>query len=160
MSARIHKDFPLSLSSCTGNRNFSQSNGTCVTEVGKLIHSFSATVVLTVLVTLIFGVIAVSLITFHFHKSKMKKRKMQKAQEEYERDHCSPEAVKGTSSAKGNAVVSPDPKAAAACLSPAIHNHTHTLESGIDPELQESESVSDLHCTDTPRNPVLQSMLL
>ncbi|XP_041055943.1 uncharacterized protein C11orf87 homolog [Carcharodon carcharias] len=159
MSARIHKDLPLSLSSCTGNRNFSQSNGTCVTEVGKLIYSFSATVVLIVLVTLIFGVIAVSLLTFHFHKSKMKKRKMQRAQQEYERDHCSPEAVKGSSPEKGSGMmVSPGPKAAAACLSAHIHNNTHTVPSGSGPRAAESES--DLHCTDTPRNPVSQSMLL
>ncbi|XP_067841519.1 uncharacterized protein C11orf87 homolog [Heptranchias perlo] len=159
MSARIHKDLPLSLSSCTGNRNFSQSNGTCVTEVEKLIHSFSATVVLIVLVTLIFGVIAVSLTTFHFHKSKMKKRKMQRAQEEYERDHCSPKAVKGPSPEKGSVMVSPGPKAAAAaCLSPDIHNKTQTLDSRTGPEIEGSES--DLYCTDTKRNPVFKSMLL
>ncbi|XP_051882558.1 uncharacterized protein C11orf87 homolog [Pristis pectinata] len=163
MSARIHKDLPLSLSSCTGNRNFSQSNGTCVTEVGKLIHSFSATVVLIVLVTLIFGVIAVSLFTFHFHKSKMKKRKMQRAQEEYERDHCSPETVKGTS--PKSVAVSPGPKAAAAaaaaaavCLSPDSHNKRQSLDSRTGPERGGSESA--LHCTDAARNPVFHSMLL
>uniref|UniRef100_UPI00398E80ED uncharacterized protein C11orf87 homolog n=1 Tax=Pristiophorus japonicus TaxID=55135 RepID=UPI00398E80ED len=153
MSARIHKDLALSLSSCTGNRNFSQSNGTCVTEVGKLIHSFSATVVLIVLVTLIFGVIAVSLVTFHFHKSKMKKRKMQRAQEEYERDHCSPEAAKSSPLEKESVMVSPGPKAAAAC-----HNKTQTLDSRTAPEIEGSQS--DLHCTDTASNPVFQSMLL
>ncbi|XP_060682681.1 uncharacterized protein C11orf87 homolog [Hemiscyllium ocellatum] len=153
MSARIHKELPLSLSSCSGNRNFSHANGTCVTEVGKLMYSFSATVVLIVLVTLIVGVIAVSLITFHFHKSKMKKRKMQRAQEEYERDHCSPVARSG-SSPKGVGVMgSPVCQAAAVSLSP-----THTVDSSsrLDPE----ESESDLHCTDTARNPVFQSVLL
>ncbi|XP_072120418.1 uncharacterized protein C11orf87 homolog [Mobula birostris] len=164
MSARIHKDLSLSLSSCTGNRNFSPSNGTCVTEVGKLIHSFSATVVLIVLVMLIFGVIAVSLFTFHFHKSKMKKRKMQRAQEEYERDHCSPEAEKGTS--PKSVAVSPGPNTAAAaaaaaaavCLPPDIHSKRQSLDSRTGPERGESDSA--LHCTDAARNPVFHSMLL
>ncbi|KAK2881500.1 hypothetical protein Q8A67_018768 [Cirrhinus molitorella] len=44
---------------------------------------------------MIIGIIFVSVTTFHFHKSKMKKRKIQKAQEEYERDNCSPKTVKG-----------------------------------------------------------------
>lgn len=153
MSARIHKDLPLSLSSCTGNRNFSQSNDTCVAEVRKLMHSFSATVVLIVLVTLIFGVIAVSLFTFHFHKSKMKKRKMQRAQDEYERDHCSPAAVKG--STPKSAAVSLGPRV---CPSPDIHNIRQTLDSRTGPE--RGGSASALHCTDAASNPLFHSMLL
>ncbi|XP_078078958.1 uncharacterized protein C11orf87 homolog [Mustelus asterias] len=156
MSARIHKALPLSLSSCAGNRNFSHNNGTCVTEVGKLIYSFSATVVLIVLVTLIFGVIAVSLLTFHFHKSKMKKRKMQRAQQEYERDQGSPEAAKGSPPERGSAVMlSPAPRAAAAAA-PCSHSNTHTLHPGPGA----GEPQSDPHCTDTPRKPLFQSMLL
>ncbi|XP_059502635.1 uncharacterized protein C11orf87 homolog [Stegostoma tigrinum] len=153
MSARIHKDLSLSLSSCSGNRNFSQSNGTCVTEVGKLMYSFSATVVLIVLVTLIVGVIAVSLITFHFHKSKMKKRKMQRAQEEYERDHCSPEALNCSSPEAVGVTGSPAYQAATASRCPP-----HTVDSSSRPDREESES--DLHCTDTARNPEFQSVLL
>ncbi|XP_007903825.2 uncharacterized protein C11orf87 homolog [Callorhinchus milii] len=160
MGARIHKDLPLSLSSCAGNRNSSQSsNGTCATEVERLTQSFSATLVLIVLVTLIFGLIAVSLITFHFHKSKMKQRKMQRAQEEYERDHRSPPAAKGSSLEKGSVMVSPAPEAPAdAHPFPNTPNKTHTTDSNCDPGI--APSVSDLRCTDNTRSPVSQSVVL
>lgn len=104
MSARAPKELRLALPPCLLNRTFAPPNasgsasaqgpgaggGTCITQVGQQIfQSFSSTLVLIVLVTLIFCLIVLSLSTFHIHKRRMKKRKMQRAQEEYERDHCS-----------------------------------------------------------------------
>uniref|UniRef100_A0A9L0KDI7 Chromosome 11 open reading frame 87 n=1 Tax=Equus asinus TaxID=9793 RepID=A0A9L0KDI7_EQUAS len=107
MSARAPKELRLALPPCLLNRTFASPNasgsgnasargpgagggGTCITQVGQqLFQSFSSTLVLIVLVTLIFCLIVLSLSTFHIHKRRMKKRKMQRAQEEYERDHCS-----------------------------------------------------------------------
>ncbi|XP_062948888.1 uncharacterized protein C11orf87 homolog [Cynocephalus volans] len=108
MSARAPKELRLALPPCLLNRTFASLNasgsgsagargpgaggggGTCITQVGQqLFQSFSSTLVLIVLVTLIFCLIVLSLSTFHIHKRRMKKRKMQRAQEEYERDHCS-----------------------------------------------------------------------
>nr|XP_045002482.1 uncharacterized protein C11orf87 homolog [Jaculus jaculus]XP_045002483.1 uncharacterized protein C11orf87 homolog [Jaculus jaculus]XP_045002484.1 uncharacterized protein C11orf87 homolog [Jaculus jaculus] len=105
MSARAPKELRLALPPCLLNRTFASPNGsgnagvrgpgagggggTCITQVGQqLFQSFSSTLVLIVLVTLIFCLIVLSLSTFHIHKRRMKKRKMQRAQEEYERDHC------------------------------------------------------------------------
>ena len=109
MSARAPKELRLALPPCLLNRTFASPNasgsgnasarapgaaggggGTCISQVGQqLFQSFSSTLVLIVLVTLIFCLIVLSLSTFHIHKRRMKKRKMQRAQEEYERDHCS-----------------------------------------------------------------------
>nr|XP_017511920.2 uncharacterized protein C11orf87 homolog isoform X1 [Manis javanica] len=108
MSARAPKELRLALPPCLLNRTFASptaggsgnvsargpgaggGGGTCITQVGQqLFQSFSSTLVLIVLVTLIFCLIVLSLSTFHIHKRRMKKRKMQRAQEEYERDHCS-----------------------------------------------------------------------
>lgn len=106
MSARAPKELRLALPPCLLNRTFAPHNasggsnagvrgsgaggGTCITQVGQqLFQSFSSTLVLIVLVTLIFCLIVLSLSTFHIHKRRMKKRKMQRAQEEYEKDHCS-----------------------------------------------------------------------
>nr|BAC28535.1 unnamed protein product [Mus musculus] len=104
MSARAPKELRLALPPCLLNRTFASHNasggssaglrssgaggGTCITQVGQqLFQSFSSTLVLIVLVTLIFCLLVLSLSTFHIHKRRMKKRKMQRAQEEYERDH-------------------------------------------------------------------------
>ncbi|KFU90973.1 Uncharacterized protein C11orf87 [Chaetura pelagica] len=98
MSAKLSKELRLSLPPCLLNRMSATLNAssTCITEVGQLFQSFSSTLVLIVLVTLIFCLILLSLTTFHIHKRKMKKRKMQKAQEEYERDHCSRSSSSGS----------------------------------------------------------------
>ncbi|XP_049634604.1 uncharacterized protein C11orf87 homolog [Suncus etruscus] len=103
MSARAPKELRLALPPCLLNRTLAAphaggsnasarspgAGGTCITQVGQqLFQSFSSTLVLIVLVTLIFCLIVLSLSTFHIHKRRMKKRKMQRAQEEYERDHC------------------------------------------------------------------------
>ncbi|KAB0389021.1 hypothetical protein E2I00_007886 [Balaenoptera physalus] len=87
MSAREPKELRLALPPCLLNRTFASPNasgtgnasargpgaggggGTCITQVGQqLFHSFSSTLVLIVLVTLIFCLIVLSLSTFHIHK--------------------------------------------------------------------------------------------
>lgn len=95
MSARTLERPALSIPHCALNGTARTNNGTCFDRVDQLFQAFSSTVVLFVLIALIIGIIFVSITTFHFHKSKMKKRKIQKAQEEYERDNCSPKAAKG-----------------------------------------------------------------
>ncbi|KAE8627546.1 hypothetical protein XENTR_v10007042 [Xenopus tropicalis] len=95
MSARISKQLRLSVPPCLANRTTASNSSSCVTEVEPLLQSFSSTLVLIVLATVIFCLVVLSLSTFHMHKSKMKKRKIEKAQEEYERDHCSPKAERG-----------------------------------------------------------------
>uniref|UniRef100_A0A8C2JFX2 Uncharacterized protein n=1 Tax=Cyprinus carpio TaxID=7962 RepID=A0A8C2JFX2_CYPCA len=65
-----------------------ETNGTRAEKVQHVLQPFSSTVALLVLGMAIIGIILLSLTTYHFHKSKMKKRKMLRAQEEYERDNC------------------------------------------------------------------------
>lgn len=95
MSARTLERLALSIPHCALNGTARTGNGTCFDRVDQLFQAFSSTGVLFVLITMIIGIIFVSVTTFHFHKSKMKKRKIQKAQEEYERDNCSPKGAKG-----------------------------------------------------------------
>ncbi|XP_068121084.1 uncharacterized protein C11orf87 homolog [Hyperolius riggenbachi] len=102
MSARIAKQLRLSMPPCLLNRTSASNATSCVTEVEPLFPAFSSTVVLIVLATVIFCLVVLSLSTFHMHKSKMKKRKIEKAQEEYERDHCSPKAERGNLYERGN----------------------------------------------------------
>ncbi|XP_063807662.1 uncharacterized protein C11orf87 homolog [Pseudophryne corroboree] len=90
MSASLSKELRLSMPPCWLNRTSTSNASICATEVEPLFQSFSSTLVLIVLATVIFCLVVLSLSTFHMHKSKMKKRKIEKAQEEYERDHCSP----------------------------------------------------------------------
>ncbi|XP_073525894.1 uncharacterized protein C11orf87 homolog [Phyllobates terribilis] len=95
MSASISKQLRLSMPPCLLNRTSASNATSCTTEVEPLFQTFSSTLVLIVLATVIFCLVVLSLSTFHLHKSKMKKRKIEKAQEEYERDHCSPKAERG-----------------------------------------------------------------
>ncbi|XP_075054996.1 uncharacterized protein C11orf87 homolog [Mixophyes fleayi] len=95
MSASISKQLRLPMPPCLLNRTTASNATICATEVEPLFQSFSSTLVLIVLATVIFCLVVLSLSTFHMHKSKMKKRKIEKAQEEYERDHCSPNAERG-----------------------------------------------------------------
>ncbi|XP_077596686.1 uncharacterized protein C11orf87 homolog [Stigmatopora nigra] len=71
---------PPSSASCPG------VNGTCVEQLSAAFPPLSSTLALLVLVVALAGVVIVSVATFHFHKRRLKKRKIQKAQEEYERD--------------------------------------------------------------------------
>ncbi|XP_015239102.1 PREDICTED: uncharacterized protein C11orf87 homolog [Cyprinodon variegatus] len=65
------------------------SNGTCAEQL-SIFPPLSSTLALLVLVAVLVGIILVSLATFHFHKRKLRNRKIQRAQEEYERDSRSP----------------------------------------------------------------------
>uniref|UniRef100_A0A3B3SHE6 Si:dkey-35i13.1 n=1 Tax=Paramormyrops kingsleyae TaxID=1676925 RepID=A0A3B3SHE6_9TELE len=94
MGTRTSENWALSIPHCSLNGT-TQINGTCINRVDHLFQAFSSTVVLFVLVVVIMGIICVSLTTFHLHKRKMKKRKIQKAQEEYERDNRKPKTAKG-----------------------------------------------------------------
>uniref|UniRef100_A0A8C5QJV8 Uncharacterized protein n=1 Tax=Leptobrachium leishanense TaxID=445787 RepID=A0A8C5QJV8_9ANUR len=77
--ARLTRQLRLSMSPCLLNRTSpSKSCSTnCLTEVEPLLQSFSSTLILIVLATVISCL-------------KMKKSKIEKSQEEYERDHYSP----------------------------------------------------------------------
>lgn len=70
---------------CHGAHN----NDTCAEQL-SLFPPFSSTLALLVLLVVLVGIILVSLATFHFHKRKLRNRKIQRAQEEYERDSRSP----------------------------------------------------------------------
>ncbi|XP_061658311.1 uncharacterized protein C11orf87 homolog [Syngnathoides biaculeatus] len=61
-------------------------NGTCAEQLSVAFPPLSSTLALLVLVAVLAGVVLVSVATFHFHKRRLKKRKIQRAQEEYERD--------------------------------------------------------------------------
>ncbi|TSL04254.1 hypothetical protein Baya_3934 [Bagarius yarrelli] len=65
-------------------------NGTCAAKVEPFPPPLSSTFALILLGVAIVGIVALSLTTHHCHKGKMKRRKIQRAQEEYERDHLSP----------------------------------------------------------------------
>ncbi|XP_062873275.1 uncharacterized protein C11orf87 homolog [Trichomycterus rosablanca] len=94
MSARISERLTLSIPPCTLNGT-ARNNGTCADPADPLFRSFSSTIVLLVLLVMITGTVLVSIATFHLHKSRMRKRKIEKAQEEYERDSCRPKSVRG-----------------------------------------------------------------
>ncbi|XP_047017650.1 uncharacterized protein C11orf87 homolog [Ictalurus punctatus] len=65
-------------------------NGTCAEKVEPFPPPLSSTFALILLGVAIVGIVALSLTTHHCHKGKMKRRKIQRAQEEYERDQLSP----------------------------------------------------------------------
>uniref|UniRef100_A0A3Q1JHK4 Uncharacterized protein n=1 Tax=Anabas testudineus TaxID=64144 RepID=A0A3Q1JHK4_ANATE len=73
----------------TGVRETRANNGTCAEQL-SLFPPFSSTLALLVLVAVLVGIVLVSLATFHFHKRKLRNRKIQRAQEEYERDSRNP----------------------------------------------------------------------
>lgn len=66
-----------------------RGNGTCAEQLG-IFAPLSSTLALLVLLAVLVGIVLVSLATFHFHKRKLRNRKIQRAQEEYERDSRSP----------------------------------------------------------------------
>ncbi|XP_030009101.1 uncharacterized protein C11orf87 homolog [Sphaeramia orbicularis] len=79
------------------------NNGTCAEQLSSIFLPFSSTLALLVLVGVLVGIIFVSLATFHFHKRKLRNRKIQRAQEEYERDSRSP-ARAGAGATRGELV--------------------------------------------------------
>lgn len=89
MTARTAEASGLSVPLHRCHGGFQASNGTCAEQL-SLFPPFSSTLALLVLVAVLVGIILVSLATFHFHKRKLRNRKIQRAQEEYERDSRSP----------------------------------------------------------------------
>ncbi|XP_036393536.1 uncharacterized protein C11orf87 homolog [Megalops cyprinoides] len=140
MSARTSENLALSIPSCTFNGT-TQTNGTCIDQMDHLFQAFSSTAVLIVLIAVIVGIIFVSLTTFHFHKSKMKKRKIQKAQEEYERDNCSPKIAKGKQSVRQCIMVRP-----------AHRDSRHRPPAAVQKHEQESTSQEDSSVIPIPEN--------
>ncbi|XP_047661845.1 uncharacterized protein C11orf87 homolog [Tachysurus fulvidraco] len=65
-------------------------NGTCAEKVEPFPPPLSSTFALILLGAAIVGIVALSLTTHHCHKGKIKRRKIQRAQDEYERDQLSP----------------------------------------------------------------------
>ncbi|XP_026184707.1 uncharacterized protein C11orf87 homolog [Mastacembelus armatus] len=89
MTARTSEASGLSVPPHRCHGLFQTNNGTCAEQL-SLFPPFSSTLALLVLVAVLVGIVLVSLATFHFHKRKLRNRKIQRAQEEYERDSCSP----------------------------------------------------------------------
>lgn len=89
MTARTAEASGLSVPPHRCNGALQANNGTCAEQL-SLFPPFSSTLALLVLVAVLVGIILVSLATFHFHKRKLRNRKIQRAQEEYERDSRSP----------------------------------------------------------------------
>lgn len=89
MTARTSEASGLSVPPHRCNGLLQANNGTCAEQL-SLFPPFSSTLALLVLVAVLVGIILVSLATFHFHKRKLRNRKIQRAQEEYERDSRSP----------------------------------------------------------------------
>uniref|UniRef100_A0A3Q4GZA1 Si:dkey-35i13.1 n=1 Tax=Neolamprologus brichardi TaxID=32507 RepID=A0A3Q4GZA1_NEOBR len=89
MTARTAEASGLSVPLHRCHGGFQASNGTCAEQL-SLFPPFSSTLALLVLVAVLVGIVLVSLATFHFHKRKLRNRKIQRAQEEYERDSRNP----------------------------------------------------------------------
>uniref|UniRef100_A0A7M4EI84 Uncharacterized protein n=1 Tax=Crocodylus porosus TaxID=8502 RepID=A0A7M4EI84_CROPO len=71
----------------TEYENFVKLNATRDNESKQLEGSLSSTIALIIVLTIIFSLIMTSLGTYCFHKWKLRGKKLQKAQEEYQKDH-------------------------------------------------------------------------
>lgn len=71
----------------TEYENFAKLNATGDTETKQLEGSLSSTVALIIVLIIIFSLIMTSLVTYCFHKWQLRGKRLQKAQEEYQRDH-------------------------------------------------------------------------
>ncbi|KAJ8414497.1 hypothetical protein AAFF_G00036990 [Aldrovandia affinis] len=162
MSARTSENLALSIPACTSNGT-TQTNGTCIDQVDQLFQVFSSTAVLIVLIVMIIGIIFVSLVTFHFHKSKMKKRKIEKAQEEYERDNCSPKAAKGKPAVRQCIMVRPVHSDSGHRPRAAVQKHeqdtTSQGDSSVIP-IPENVSKSDTRHTEHGHGQLMESVAL
>lgn len=81
-------------------------NGTCAEQLG-IFAPLSSTLALLVLLAVLVGIVLVSLATFHFHKRKLRNKKIQRAQEEYERDSRSPARAAAAELARPCVIVRP-----------------------------------------------------
>lgn len=85
-------------------------NATCAEKVEHLPPAFSSTSALTLLGIVFVAIVALSLTTHHCHKSKMKRRKIERAQEEYERDQRSPVPARGKPDLGRCTIIRPAPR--------------------------------------------------
>ncbi|XP_034076351.1 uncharacterized protein C11orf87 homolog [Gymnodraco acuticeps] len=95
MTARTSEASGLSVPPHRCHGGLQAGNGTCAEQL-HFFPPLSSTLALLVLVAVLVGIVLVSLATFHFHKRKLRNRKIQRAQEEYERDSRSPAHGAGT----------------------------------------------------------------
>ncbi|XP_053313851.1 uncharacterized protein C11orf87 homolog [Spea bombifrons] len=153
MSPRFPKQLGLSMPPCLLNRTSSPNGTSCLTEVEPLFQPFSSTLVLIVLATVICCLVVLSLSTFHMHKSKMKKRKIEKAQEEYERDHCSPKGERAHFYGKENR--QPSGTQDSGCYTSPTIQRKEPLNLDLEPRITEHSSVLDKDTGD-----LLQSVVL
>ncbi|XP_063060674.1 uncharacterized protein C11orf87 homolog [Engraulis encrasicolus] len=145
MSARTAENLALaSIPHCTFNGTV-RTNGTCIEQMDQLFQSFSSTAVLFVVIALIIGIIFLSMVTFHFHKCKMKRRKIQRAQEEYERDNSS-KTIKGKTVVRQCIVVSPGKRPPAA--DQRSQSNTPSQESSVVAPIPTNESRDNTRQTD------------
>lgn len=79
-------DLPSPLPSENDFELLSKQNVTEDMELELLDDALSSTLVLMVLMTIILTLVVTSLLTFCFHKWKLKAKKLQRAHEEYQRD--------------------------------------------------------------------------
>uniref|UniRef100_A0A8C4SH63 Uncharacterized protein n=1 Tax=Erpetoichthys calabaricus TaxID=27687 RepID=A0A8C4SH63_ERPCA len=88
MRSRIQRSF-MSVPWSTNNvlHNMSKVNQTAVVTSVAHVDDFSSSLIaLLVVLTLALTILGLSLVTFHCHKSKLRDRKLKKAQQEYEKD--------------------------------------------------------------------------
>ena len=62
-------------------------NATREAEAQRAEESLSSAVALVVVLALLFSLVTTSLVTYCFHKWKLRSKRLQKAHEEYQRDH-------------------------------------------------------------------------
>ncbi|XP_013855596.1 uncharacterized protein C11orf87 homolog [Austrofundulus limnaeus] len=105
---------------------FEAGNGTCAEQLG-LLPPFSSTLALLVLVAVLAGIVLVSLATFHFHKRKLRNRKIRRAQEEYERDSRSPARAARASGGGGG-----EPARPCVIVRPVRREEKPSCRSGVD----------------------------
>ncbi|XP_054610866.1 uncharacterized protein C11orf87-like [Dunckerocampus dactyliophorus] len=79
---------------CLGLLRAPANNGTCAEQL-SVFPPLSSTLALLVLVAVLAGIVLVSVATFHFNKRRLRNRKIQRAQEEFERDSRSPVRAAG-----------------------------------------------------------------
>lgn len=82
------KEVPVpALLTSTDYENFAELNTTRDTETKQLEGSLSSTIALIIVLIIIFSLVMTSLVTYCFHKWKLRGKKLQRAQEEYQKDH-------------------------------------------------------------------------
>uniref|UniRef100_A0A8B9JX50 Si:dkey-183i3.9 n=1 Tax=Astyanax mexicanus TaxID=7994 RepID=A0A8B9JX50_ASTMX len=109
-------------------------NATCAEKVQHLPPAFSSTYALTLLGIVFVVIVMLSLTTHHCHKGKMKRRKMERAQEEYERDQRSPVPARGKPDSGRCTIIRPASKdAEARSASPASDSPAKQCTTPDDP---------------------------